>query len=58
MFRKIRQLFCWHNHTNWCRKVSKDGVILFNLSGETHYLVCEDCGKVLKERFVPNADGS
>ncbi len=45
---KLGQLLCRHKHTNWYQPQTK----FFHLQGETHHLVCEDCGKVLDKRFV------
>lgn len=47
-----KQLFCKHEY-EWCRKVAPAGKILFqNIDGETHYLVCQKCGKVKDTMFV------
>lgn len=44
---RIRQCFCEHE-ARWMRKND----MFFNLRGETHYLVCKKCGKILDERFM------
>lgn len=44
---KIRQLFCKHNY-RWYKKNEPFHII----SGETHYYVCEKCGKVKDTRFI------
>lgn len=43
----LKKLFCKHNY-NWCRKIEKYSCI----SGETHYLVCDKCGKIKDTRFI------
>lgn len=43
-----RTFFCRHKNTEWMKKVEK----FQNLSGETRYLVCQDCGKVIDTMFV------
>lgn len=47
---KIAQFFCKHEHKNWYKAQSEIGY--FNLRGETRYLVCEDCGKVIDKMFL------
>lgn len=42
--KKIKQLFCKHDYA-WCRKVGQ----YHRISGETHYLVCQKCGKIKRE---------
>lgn len=42
--KKIKQLFCKHDYA-WCRKVRQ----YHRISGETHYLVCQKCGKIKRE---------
>lgn len=50
----LKQLFCKHEY-EWCKKVAPTGKITFsNLGGETHYLVCQKCGKVKDTMFVKN----
>lgn len=44
---RIKQRFCSHE-AQWMRKND----MFFNLRGETHYLVCKKCGKILDERFM------
>jgi hypothetical protein len=44
---KILQLFCKHKYC-YCTRLTQ----YFNLSGETHYKVCEKCGKVASKTFV------
>lgn len=45
---KIKQAFCSHKNTQWKRK----GGMFYRISGDTHYLICDDCGKVLAERNI------
>lgn len=50
----LKQLFCKHEY-EWCRKVATPGKVLATfsgISGETHYLVCQKCGKVKDTMFV------
>ena len=50
----LKQLFCKHEY-EWCKKVAPTGKIAFsNLDGETHYLVCQKCGKVKDTMFIKN----
>lgn len=44
----IKQLFCKHKETRWV----KENSLFHRLNGETHYLVCEKCGKILGEREI------
>lgn len=45
---KLGQFFCRHHNQEWLKKIEK----YHNLSGDTHYLICKDCGKELDTRFI------
>ena len=45
---KLAQLLCRHKHTGWYTKPTP----FFHLKGETRYLICEDCGKQIREAFI------
>ena len=45
---KLKRLLCRHDHCSWYTKNQQ----FHNLSGETRYLICEDCGKETLEIFV------
>ena len=46
---KISQFFCKHKNKNWYKAYNKSGFC--NIRGETHYFICEDCGKVIGKTF-------
>ena len=46
---KISQLFCKHKNKDWYKLPSKSGYS--SLRGDTRYLICEDCGKVITKVF-------
>lgn len=52
---KILQAFCRHEPQN-CIKRSVNGPDFYNLRGDTVYVVCRKCGKVLDTIFYPNWD--
>ena len=45
---KIAQFFCEHRNAGWYRD---DSATFQIVSGERHFKICRDCGKVLDERF-------
>ena len=45
---KLLQLLCRHD-AEWFKK----NALFHNLSGETQYLICKKCGKVLRKAFIP-----
>lgn len=45
---KLLQILCRHKNKDWF----KEKGLLKTISGEKHYYVCKDCGKVLDERFL------
>ena len=45
---KVGQFLCKHKNSEWYQKREP----FFNLSGDTHYKVCADCGKQVDKRFV------
>lgn len=54
---KLGKLFCKHNYeTGILRDTSKP--LFFNLSGDTHIIICTKCGKIKGTFFVRNRDGS
>ena len=44
---KFKQFFCRHINNGWYL----ENTLFQSLKGERHYNICNDCGKVLKERF-------
>lgn len=48
MIKKLRQFFCRHKNTGWYGKKS----MFMMIGGETHYKICNDCGKELGTRFL------
>lgn len=48
---RILQLFCTHTY-EWYKPQSK----FYNLTVETHYKICEKCGKVKDKMFIPFRD--
>ena len=49
----FKQLFCKHEYV-WCRKVHHGKILMKfqGISGDTHYLVCQKCGKIKDIMFV------
>ncbi len=45
---ELKQIFCRHRKTDW---YLKKGTGLQAISGETRYLVCERCGKIVDTSF-------
>lgn len=45
--KKIKSIFCKHKNTISGESCSKNG--LMRISGCDRYIVCQDCGKILKE---------
>jgi len=43
----VKKLFC--KHSNTIEGLDCSSIGLMRISGEDRYLVCEDCGKILKE---------
>ena len=39
----FKRLFCKHKECSWCRNID----LFQRISGETHYLVCQKCGKIV-----------
>lgn len=42
----FKRLFCKHEFS-WCRRIT----LFQSISGETHYLVCQKCGKIKDTKF-------
>lgn len=45
---KLKRLMCRHNISSWYTKSQQ----FYNLSGETQYLICDECGKEISTIFV------
>lgn len=43
---KFKQFFCKHKNKDWYRE--KETGPFSSLRGEKRYLVCKDCGKIIK----------
>ena len=56
MIKRLRHLFCRHHEATWKVESQRFFVgevckpIIFNLSGEHQYLICDRCGKKLGTR--------
>jgi hypothetical protein len=48
ILKKIKQKFCRHKSCDWYLKREKFSC----LSGDRHYYICNDCGKIIKSIFV------
>lgn len=40
---KVKQLFCKHDYQWMLKRPKNTGIVLYNLRGETRYLVCTKC---------------
>lgn len=45
---RFKQFLCRHRKRGWYL----ENTLFQSLNGERHYNICEDCGKVLDERFL------
>lgn len=45
---KLKILFCKHDSCSWYTKSRQ----FYNLSGETQYKICDNCGKEISTIFV------
>lgn len=45
---RLRRFFCSHKNADWYSKKE----LFSNLSGDTVYKVCKDCGKQIDEKFI------
>lgn len=48
---KIKQFLCSHKKQAWSKKEKGE---VQNIRGERHFLICEDCGKVMDDCFIEN----
>lgn len=46
---RIGQFFCKHTNKGWCKESPGK---FETISGETHYHICRDCGKVISKHFA------
>lgn len=49
---KIKQLFCKHKEIEYKKKIQP----FHNIQGETVYMFCKDCGKLLGTKFMSNEE--